>query len=224
MAEEKKSEVTEEEKTDGQEMEPETVENMEGEEKAAPILNIYRILAIMLAVILVVLICIMVRNQVVKRNAQKTYEDLANQVNQVEQADDSGTGDEDGATGDAAAAGTEDGDAAETVIEADAAEDAAESADDEAMVEIPQKNLDWDSLRETNSDIYAWIYIPGTNVDYPVLQHPTDDTYYLNYNMNGTRGYPGCIYTELATSKEFTDFNTVIYGHNMRNKTMFATL
>lgn len=61
-------------------------------------------------------------------------------------------------------------------------------------------------------------------MDYPVLQHPSDDSYYLNYNMNGTRGYPGCIYTEKANSKEFTDFDTVVYGHNMRNDTMFASL
>ena len=38
-----------------------------------------------------------------------------------------------------------------------------------------------------------------------MLQHPSDDSYYLKYNMNGTRGYPGCIYTEKANSKEFTD-------------------
>lgn len=57
-----------------------------------------------------------------------------------------------------------------------------------------------------------------------MLQHPSDDSYYLNYNMNGTRGYPGCIYTEKANSKEFTDFDTVVYGHNMRNDTMFASL
>ena len=57
-----------------------------------------------------------------------------------------------------------------------------------------------------------------------MLQHPSDDSYYLNYNMNSTRGYPGCIYTEKANSKEFTDFDTVVYGHNMRNDTMFASL
>ncbi len=77
---------------------------------------------------------------------------------------------------------------------------------------------------ETNKDIYAWIYIPDTNIDYPVLQHPTDDTYYLNYNIDGSKGYPGCIYTEKDNSKDFTDFNTVLYGHNMKNGTMFHDL
>lgn len=81
-----------------------------------------------------------------------------------------------------------------------------------------------DMQSNTNEDIYSWIYIPDTNIDYPVLQHPSDDTYYLNYNMDGTKGYPGCIYTEKANAKDYTDFNTVLYGHNMKNGTMFHDL
>ena len=91
-------------------------------------------------------------------------------------------------------------------------------------IEIPEKNLDWDALHEENADIYAWIYVPDTTVDYPVLQHPTDNSYYLNNNIDGTRGYPGCIYTEDYNNKEFTDPHTVLYGHNLRDKTMFSTL
>lgn len=92
-------------------------------------------------------------------------------------------------------------------------------------IEIPPKNLDWDALHEECEDIYAWIYVPDTNVDYPVVQHPTDDSYYLNYNMDGTKGYPGCIYTEKAyTAKDFSDIHTVIYGHNLKDMTMFSTL
>ncbi len=91
-------------------------------------------------------------------------------------------------------------------------------------ISIPQLGLDWDSIMAQNDDIYAWIYIPNTNVDYPVLQHPTDDTYYLNYNLDGSKGYPGCIYSEMSNSKEFTDSLTVLYGHNMKNGSMFRTL
>lgn len=91
-------------------------------------------------------------------------------------------------------------------------------------VEIPEKNLDFTTLQEENQDIYAWIYIPGTKVDYPVLQHPTDDSYYLEHNLDGSEGYPGCIYTEAVNSKDFTDPNTVLYGHNMKDGSMFATL
>ena len=156
----------------------------------------------------------MLRNWIVERNAQKQYEDLAESVNRLQnQVSDNAIT----PAGDRQDASTE-------VMETET-EDAQEESDSAiAGVDIPQKQLDWNELAKVNPDIYAWIYIPGTQVDYPVLQHPTDNTYYLNYNMNGTRGYPGCIYTEKENSKDFTDFNTVMYGHNMRNKTMFETL
>lgn len=91
-------------------------------------------------------------------------------------------------------------------------------------IEIPEKDIDFAALQEENSDVYAWINVPGTNVDYPVLQHPEDDTYYLEHNMDGSKGLPGCIYTESVNTKDFTDPNTVLYGHNMKNGSMFASL
>ncbi len=84
--------------------------------------------------------------------------------------------------------------------------------------------VDFEGMWEINKDVYAWITIPGTVIDYPILQHETDNTYYLNYNIDGSYGYPGCIYTENMNSRDFTDNNTVIYGHNMKNGTMFAEL
>lgn len=90
---------------------------------------------------------------------------------------------------------------------------------------VPEKSIDFAALQEKeNSDIYAWITIPDTQIDYPILQHPTDPNHYLNYNMDGTKGYPGCIYTELYNSTKWDDPNTVIYGHNMKNGSMFAGL
>ena len=97
---------------------------------------------------------------------------------------------------------------------------------EEQGVSVPERVIDIANLQETvNPDIYAWIYVPGTKVDYPILQHPTDDTYYLNYNLDGKKGYPGCIYSEKQyNSKDFTDACTVLYGHNMKNGTMFGSL
>lgn len=97
---------------------------------------------------------------------------------------------------------------------------------EEAGAPIPDLEVDLKNLQETvNADIYAWIYVPGTKVNYPVLQHPTDDSYYLNYNLDGSKGYPGCIYSEKTyNNKEFTDHNVVLYGHNMKNGTMFGSL
>ncbi|MFI3236451.1 MAG: class B sortase [Lachnospiraceae bacterium] len=91
--------------------------------------------------------------------------------------------------------------------------------------QVPELSLDFLELQETvNEDIYAWIYIPNTNVDYPILQHPTDDSYYLKYNLDGSYGYPGAIYTESLNTMDFTDPNTVIYGHNMNDGSMFNTI
>lgn len=92
-------------------------------------------------------------------------------------------------------------------------------------ISVPDRDIDFVKLHDTVSeDIYAWIYIPETNVDYPVFQHPTDNAYYLEHNVDGSEGYPGCIYTENYNSKDFMDPQTVIYGHNMRDGTMFSDL
>lgn len=95
----------------------------------------------------------------------------------------------------------------------------------EMGIPIPEKEIDFADLQtNTNKDIYAWIYIPDSKIDYPVVQHPQDNYYYLNYNLDGSKGYPGCIYTENYNAKDFSDPNTVIYGHNMKNGSMFAGL
>ena len=93
----------------------------------------------------------------------------------------------------------------------------------EAAVVYCDPVYDFDELHEQNEDIYAWIQVPGTQVDYPVLQTEQDD-YYLDYNIDHSKGYPGCIYTNACNSKDFSDYNTVLYGHNMKNGTMFGSL
>lgn len=84
--------------------------------------------------------------------------------------------------------------------------------------------IDFQKLQEENPDIYAWIQIPGTKVDYPILQSSSDDGYYLNHTVEGAEGYPGSIYTESLNKRDFSDKNTVIYGHNMKDGTMFGGL
>lgn len=84
--------------------------------------------------------------------------------------------------------------------------------------------IDFNKLWEVNEDIYAWITIPDTQINYPIVQSPDDDGYYLNHTIDGQEGYPGSIYTESCNSKDFTDYNTVIYGHNMKDGSMFQGL
>ncbi|MBD5535189.1 MAG: class B sortase [Lachnospiraceae bacterium] len=100
----------------------------------------------------------------------------------------------------------------------------AEAEAAENQVQEEEGEIDFDYLWTVNPDIIAWITIPGTNIDYPVLQHPTDDSYYLTHNLDGSYGYPGCIYIESLNAADFSDPNTLIYGHNLKAKTMFTEL
>ena len=85
------------------------------------------------------------------------------------------------------------------------------------------QEVDFDLLKETNEDIYAWIKIENTQVSYPILQN-AEDNYYLKRCINGRSGLPGCIYTNACHAQDFSSWNTVIYGHNMINGTMFGSL
>lgn len=91
--------------------------------------------------------------------------------------------------------------------------------------DIPDRSVDIAAMQESeNEDIYAWLTVPGTVIDYPVLQHPSQLDYYLNHNVDRSSGYPGCIYSQYLNSREWDDPNTVLYGHNMKNGSMFAEL
>lgn len=80
------------------------------------------------------------------------------------------------------------------------------------------------SAQAVNPHVYAWIEIPDTVIAYPMLQHPEDNYYYLTHTMYGEEKTAGSIYTENYNSKDFTDPNTIIYGHNMRDGSMFKAL
>lgn len=99
-----------------------------------------------------------------------------------------------------------------------------QKAEEAAENQKAEEEIDFDYLWAVNPDIVAWITIPGTNIDYPVLQHPSDDSYYLTHNLDGSYGYPGCIYIESLNAADFSDSNTVLYGHNLKAKTMFTEL
>lgn len=85
--------------------------------------------------------------------------------------------------------------------------------------------IDFARLQEINPELYAWIEIPGTVINYPIAQYEgQDQSYYLTHSMYGEKQSAGCIHTQNLNSKDFTDPNTVIYGHNMKNGSMFKGL
>ena len=90
--------------------------------------------------------------------------------------------------------------------------------------EEPVNPIDFDALTAEYPDVYAWIRIPGTNVDYPIVQREGDNSYYLTHTIDGQTKKEGSIFTEDYNTKTFDDPNTIIYGHDMRNGSMFKTL
>jgi len=90
--------------------------------------------------------------------------------------------------------------------------------------DVVNGGVNFTELWKVNTDIYAWIKIPNTYVDYPVLQTDGDDSFYLEHNYKKQYEFAGSIYSEKLNSKDFDDPNTLLYGHNMLNGTMFATL
>lgn len=85
--------------------------------------------------------------------------------------------------------------------------------------------VDFATLQAQNSDIYAWLYVPGTDVDYPVLcSLDQPDDFYLSHNINKQYEFAGSIYSEKQNGTQMASRHTVIYGHNMLNGSMFATL
>ncbi len=82
--------------------------------------------------------------------------------------------------------------------------------------ETPQ-NLNWDEINSEYNDVIAWIKIPGTSIDYPILQG-SDNSYYLNHNYKNQKDILGSIFIDYRQEKNFNNFNTIIYGHNVLNE------
>ena len=81
--------------------------------------------------------------------------------------------------------------------------------------------INWDRLYEINKDIIGWIKIENTNINYPILKDD-ENLKYLKHSYNEKYNNNGSIFT--LNADPFNDENTVIYGHNMKNGTMFSEL
>lgn len=72
-------------------------------------------------------------------------------------------------------------------------------------------------------DVIGWLYVPATNIDYPFVQS-ADNSYYIHRGIAGNYIYSGTPFLDYACASDFSDRNSVIYGHNMKNGSMFSTL
>lgn len=99
------------------------------------------------------------------------------------------------------------------------------SDNDLSSVELIENPINFNELEEQNSDIYAWITVPNTKIDYPILQsYSEDDLFYIDHDINKKYSAAGSIFTQKLNQQDFSDPNTVIYGHNMKNGSMFRHL
>ncbi|MBE6732553.1 MAG: class B sortase [Ruminococcaceae bacterium] len=97
------------------------------------------------------------------------------------------------------------------------------ASNEESLLQNP---IDFKALKESNNEVVGWIQIPNTVIDYPILQSgaDTDEDFYLSRNLEKEKSTKGSIYIQKINSMDFTDENTLIYGHNMRNGSMFGSL
>ena len=103
--------------------------------------------------------------------------------------------------------------------------DAPDAPDDAAQTpaERPPIGVNFEALQQSNPDIIGWIYCPDTAINYPVLRGEDNDVY-LHRSFDGEYCYSGSIFVEAANRADFSDDNTVIYGHNMLDGSMFHCL
>ena len=83
--------------------------------------------------------------------------------------------------------------------------------------------VDIAALKELNPDIVGWIYIPGTEISYPIVQGGDNDQY-LKTAYDGSYSNSGSIFLNARNRSDFIDQNTLIYGHHMRDGSMFGHL
>ncbi len=84
-------------------------------------------------------------------------------------------------------------------------------------------SVDFEALLADCADVVGWIYCPDTPINYPILR-AEDNDYYLRRLLNGTYNIGGSIFMDYRCAADFSGWNTIIYGHTMRNQTMFGSL
>lgn len=94
------------------------------------------------------------------------------------------------------------------------------------FVQLEKRSLpkvDFETLQEVNKDVIAWIYIEDADISFPVLQGKTNKQYlFQSYKKEYLTA--GSIFIDYRCGRNFEDKNTVIYGHNMHNGSMFGSL
>ena len=98
--------------------------------------------------------------------------------------------------------------------------------EEEELFPVPEgsgHDIDFAALQERSKDVVAWVRCEGTIIDYPIVQGE-DNEYYLKHDLDGAYARLGTIYMDYQNAPDFTDQNTMLFGHNMKTDDMFGTL
>lgn len=88
---------------------------------------------------------------------------------------------------------------------------------------VKKLNYDFTNLLSENSRTVGWVNVKNTNINYPVVKYTNND-YYLNHSFDNTENSAGWIFADYQNQCDGSDYNTVIYGHNRKDKSMFGSL
>lgn len=88
---------------------------------------------------------------------------------------------------------------------------------------FPDMQVNYSALSELNRDFLGWLYVPALEVEYPVVQGEDND-YYISHTFEKKGNRAGAIFMDCGANPDLSDYNTIIYGHNMRNRSMFGKL
>lgn len=98
-----------------------------------------------------------------------------------------------------------------------------ETPTEDADAEHAPLEVDHAALKSISSDYAGWLYLGELGISYPVVKGP-DNEFYLHRSMRGGYLYPGTLFMDWQNSADFSDPHTIIYGHNMKDQSMFGTL
>ena len=85
--------------------------------------------------------------------------------------------------------------------------------------------FDWDGMLTQSEYVVGWLQVPGINrINYPIVKHPDDNQFFLTHDWKGDPQSAGAIFMNQNNTSDFTDMNTIIYGHRMKAGSMFGLL
>ncbi|MBE5842882.1 MAG: class B sortase [Butyrivibrio sp.] len=109
------------------------------------------------------------------------------------------------------------------VKKAEETADDANSDDNNADITYPDLEINFEELKSVNSDFIGWLYFPAVDVSYPVVRE-NEINQYLYTTFEGKSNKAGSIYMDVLSYSDFTGYSDMLFGHNMKNGSMFGSL